>query len=204
MSRVRIEIWDNDDNIQQAEAEHIDPREAFERAVRMARAALPEPPKRETVLTLNNVKFTEAESGVLFGQAIPPNNYTVQVTTVGGGGAGVTDRKPCGETCAVPDEECSDTCARPAGHDDWHVTADGACSWSGSESGRADPAKCGAVCSFKTCWTDCQRPKDHKGDHRCDRPKDHKRCLNEIGTPSQTQNCQKPLDHEGDCAGGND
>lgn len=202
MSRVRIEIYPDDEdfnNVQYAEAQYPDVREAFDRAVKMAQVAIPDPPKRETILTLNNVKFTEAESGILFGQAIPPNNYTVQVTTVGGGGSGGEPRKPCGQTCAVPDEECTDTCARPQGHDDWHVTADGACSWSGSTPREADLARCGGVCGYTTCWTDCQRPKDHRGDHRCDRPKDHERCLNEIGAPSATRNCQLPFNHEGEC-----
>lgn len=209
MARVRIEIWDNGDNIQQAEAEHIDPREAFDRAVAMARAALPpeKPKEPEGVPRLNagsytfemkNVQLTDATQQVLFLDAEgrkQAQTFDVKV---------VSDeplRQPCGQRCQDPGGACSDTCAQPEGHEGSHRTSDWACAWDGSEPGKPDPAKCGAVCGFKTCWIDCQRPKDHGGEHRCNRPKDHKRCLNEIGAPSRTRNCHKPLDHEGDCAG---
>ena len=206
MARVRIEIWDNGDNIQQAEAEHIDPREAFERAVRMARAALPEEKKGPLLdagsytFEMKNVQFTEVNHDLLFGGHVgPPNSgFDVKVTSDG------PPRKPCETPC--PDEDCGDRCARPVLHDGQHSTADGDCIWDRRDM-RAETAQevgregCPEMCGFTTCWANCQRPKDHKGDHRCDRPKDHERCLNEIGAPSATRNCQQPLNHDGLCDG---
>jgi hypothetical protein len=161
MSRVRIEIYPDDENfdeVQYAEAQYPDVREAFDRAVAMARVALPEKPLRQ----------------------------------------------PCGQRCADPGGDCTDTCAKPAGHDDWHATSDGECTWNNDTPGEADPARCGGVCGYTTCWTDCQRPKDHRGEHRCNRPKDHERCLNEIGPPSAARNCHLPLNHEGECGNADD
>ena len=211
MSRVRIEIYPDDEDfnkVQYAEAQYPDVREAFERAVAMARVALPEPPRRETILTLNNVKFTETESGVLFGQAIPPNNYTVQVTTVGGGGSGGESRRPCGETCAVPDEECTDTCARPAGHDDWHVTADGACTW-GPEEGEGSAQLCLNEIGAPSKTRNCHQKLGHDG--HCDGEQDALMdglrpplCTGtfeykEEGKWLRRADCQRPLNHKGDC-----
>lgn len=200
MSRVRIEIWDNEDNIRAAEVEHSDSRTAFDRARRMAEATLPddEAPKLKAgsyTFEMKNVQLTDVTKQMLFldAEGRKAAGFDLKV---------VSDeplRQPCGQRCQDPDGGCGDTCARPWGHDDWHVTADGACSWSGSTPGEADPARCGGVCGYTTCWTDCQRPKDHRGEHRCDRPKDHERCLNEIGAPSATRNCQLPFNHEGEC-----
>ena len=135
MSRIRFEFWDNGDNVSSVEAEHVDPHEAFERAVRMARAALPlketESPLEPGTYTmkLHNVKFNDATQTLLFGQVasdVEAGKFEVRLS-----GA---QRRPCGQTCRARDEEgddesCSDTCAKPEGHDGWHETSDKACTW---------------------------------------------------------------------------
>jgi hypothetical protein len=159
MSRVRIEIYPDDENfdeVQYAEAQYPDVREAFDRAVAMARVALPEKPLRQ----------------------------------------------PCGQRCADPGGDCTDTCAKPAGHDDWHVTADEACSWGASEKEKPPEKRaCGMYCdkSDPDCWGRCDRPADHGGDCYCSPDHNESLCLNEIGAPSQTRNCQQPIGHEGEC-----
>jgi hypothetical protein len=162
MSRVKVEIWDNADNIRVAEAEHIDPREAFDRVVRMARAALPrttevnlEPGTYE--MKLKNFHFNDATQTLLFGQVasdVEAGKYQVRLSG--------TQRKPCSQTCRAQgpegeDESCSDTCAKPEGHDDWHETSDGACTW-----------PLGLICDGK--WEQgpfsdlaCRHPLNHAG-----------------------------------------
>lgn len=238
MSRVRVEIFEDDESFNDAQSVEVsnpDVREAFNRAVRMARSALPEEKKGKGPLSdagsytleMKNVQFTEVNRDLLFGGHAEVNpGFNVKV---------VSDeplRKPCEGPC--PDENCRERCARPVGHEGQHSSADNKCAWDRRTEpeeqctnycDKADPEcynrctrqadhdgecsclpahaqGCSAACGTSDCWADCQRPKDHRGDHRCNRPQDHERCLNEIGAPSATPYCQKTINHDGDCDGG--
>jgi hypothetical protein len=154
MARIRIEFWDNGDNLQEAEAEHIDPHEAFERAVRMARAALPPKPTYRppsTVIQLNNVHFTEVDQETLFGRVVaPPPTRVEPGSTLGQ----CQDRCPEGEVGAVP---CR--CKRPLNHDGRHLGDDG-CSWPLDEP---------RACADRAFWMGgaygCERPEGHLDHH---------------------------------------
>lgn len=206
MSRVRIEIWDNGDNIQQAEAEHIDPREAFERAVRMARAALPEEKKGPLLdagsytFEMKNVQFTEVSHDLLFGGHVGPPNpgFDVKVTSDG------PPRKPCETPC--PDEDCGDRCARPVLHDGQHSTADGDCIWDRRTFQNKPEEQCRMICdkSNPDCWSKCHRPKGHDGDCWCSSAHNTNLCLNDVGSPGEVRSCHQPQGHEGFCDGEQD
>jgi hypothetical protein len=205
MARVRIEIWDNEDNVRAAEVEHPESRVAYERAARMAEATLPPEPEPTKLkpgsysMVVNNVKFDEVNGGLLMGTSVPPNNFTVRVSG---------QRKPCGQTCRARDPEgdgedegCSDTCAKPEGHDGWHETADRACTW-------AALTPCKVLCARVDCWSNCGDLLGHSGDHAChlheggDRPPFSKKdgpcgLVCDFGNCWVT--CVRPIGHEPDC-----
>lgn len=176
MARVRIEIWDNGDNIQQAEAEHIDPREAFERAVRMARAAIPEEKKGPLLdagsytFEMKNAQLTDVTRQMLFLDAEGRKQAGFDVKIV----SDAPPRKPCGQRCQDDDGPCTDTCARPAGHDDWHVTSDGACTW-GPEEGEGDAERCLNEIGAPSKTRNCQQPLNHDG--LCDGEQEEGDCV---------------------------
>jgi hypothetical protein len=170
VSRIRFEFWDNGDNVSSAEAEHIDPREAFERAVRMAQAALPPKEPEPTLkpgtyeMKINNVRFDDATQTFLFGQVasgVDAGKFQVRVSEA--------QRQPCGQTCQARDEDgndesCSDTCAKPEGHSGNHETSDGGCIWAESAAPfvkKPRPNLCALVCDFGNCWESCTRPSGH-------------------------------------------
>lgn len=135
MARIRFEIWYDDDHFDSVEVGNSDLHESFERAVRMAQAALPpkepEPPLEPGTysMVLKDVQFNDDTQTLLFGQVasdVRAGKFQVRLS-----GA---QRKPCGQTCHArgsggEDDSCSDTCAKPEGHDGWHETADKACTW---------------------------------------------------------------------------
>lgn len=170
MSRVRIEIYPDDEdfnNVQCAEVQgDPDVREAFDRAVAMARAALP-PEKPLTLgagtytLEMKNVQLNRVDPELFFGQAEAAQGFDVKV---------VSDeplRKPCEAPC--PDEECDDRCARPLGHEGGHSTADDECTWDRRTFQNKPEEQCRMVCDKTNpdCWANCQRPRGHDGDCSC-------------------------------------
>lgn len=257
MSRVRIEIYPDDEdfnNTQQVEVYDPDVRGAFDRAVKMAQAAIPEPVKEKSwslgagsySFEMKNVQLNGVHPELLFGvdpgfdvrvasdePPAPPDGRCLKTAPGRGRGnrceldlghsgrhLGEIDgwrwsdpdptptqpgepRQPCGQTCRDPDGACTDTCAKPAGHDGWHVTADEACSWGASEK---PLKKCARYCdkSEPDCWGRCVREADHGGDCYCSLDHNESLCLNEIGAPSATRNCQQPMGHEGHCDGEQD
>jgi hypothetical protein len=158
MSRVRIEFWDNGNNLQEAEAEHIDPHEAFERAVRMARAALPPKPKLEPgqySMVVNNVKIDPATKEIFMGASAPPNNFTVRIV-----GNRAAEKGQCQELCREGDTGAVPCrCKRVLGHEGQHV-GDAGCAWTGDEPGREQ-------CSERVHWLGvgypCQKEEGHEG-----------------------------------------
>jgi hypothetical protein len=226
MSRVKLEIWDNADNIQVAEVEHIDPREAFERAVRMARAALPrttevnlEPGTYE--MKLDNVHFNDATQTLLFGQVasdVQAGRYQVRFNNQAASAQQKADGR-CPQE--APGRGRGNRCALEGNHGGQHVGEVDGWRWSDpdpvpTQAGEPTRKPCGQPCRAsdsegedESCSDTCAKPQGHVGWHetsdqactwayRADSKPRPTLCTGVCEFGCCWESCARPLDHEND------
>jgi hypothetical protein len=184
VARIRFEFWDNGNNLQEVEAEHIDPLEAFERAVRMARAALPPKPKLEPgsySMVLNNVQFDQESQMTLFGQVasdVEAGEFKVRLR-----GTAPAEKGQCQELCPGHSDVNRCRCCLPLGHATPSHQDPNGCSWF------EDPERCLEQLKF----SQCAKPRGHAGQH-VDNARCSHCCREGHASPAQ---CSERAGHEG-------
>lgn len=147
----------------------------------------------QTILTLNNVRFTDAVQDTLFGRVMAP--VSVGVPVVNSFTAKVAPRRKgqCQDHC--PQDEAGHPpcrCELPLGHASKHRAHSTGHGWpnpAGEDPGGVIPAECGAMLRFGNC----PKPKGHDG--KC---VDNGRCASTCPEPHRPpQQCALADRHRG-------